>query len=209
MAGQVIGILRMPIGNLQSVWNALHELGFDPLFVDESSDYGPLSHLIMPGVGNFRAVMSHLESRSLPARVREFAASGRPVLGICVGMQLLASTGTEGGETPGLALIHARVDRLPNGGGLRLPHVGWSTLHIRRPHPIFEGLKQERDFYFVHSYAMRVENERDWLGETVYGEPFVSVVGSGNVVGLQFHPEKSQINGLKLLENFARWDGRC
>lgn len=209
MAGKTIGILRMPIGNLQSVWNAVHELGFDPVFVDESGDYESLSHLIIPGVGNFRAVMSHLVARNIPARVREFAASKRPILGICAGMQLLARTGTEGGETQGLALIDARVDKLPDGQGLRLPHVGWSTVRIRRPHPIFKGLKSDRDFYFVHSYAMHVENERDWLGETRYGEPFVSVVGSGNVVGMQFHPEKSQVNGLKLLENFSRWDGRC
>lgn len=199
----------MPIGNLQSVWNALHELGFDPVFVDEGTDYELLSHLIIPGVGNFRAVMNHLSARSIPARVREFAASKRPILGICAGMQLLARTGTEGGETDGLALVDARVDRLPNGQGLRLPHVGWSTVHIRHAHPIFEGLKADRDFYFVHAYAMRVQNEREWLAETSYGEPFVSVVGSGNVIGMQFHPEKSQVNGLRLLENFARWDGRC
>lgn len=209
MGGKTIGILRMPIGNLQSVWNAVHELGFDPVFVDEGGDYESLSHLIIPGVGNFRAVMSHLVARNIPARVREFAASKRPILGICAGMQLLARTGTEGGETQGLSLIDARVDMLPNGQGLRLPHVGWSTMRIRHQHPIFEGLKPDRDFYFVHSYAMHVEHERDWLGETRYGEPFVSVVGSGNIVGMQFHPEKSQVNGLKLLENFSNWDGRC
>jgi glutamine amidotransferase len=209
LAGERIGILRMPIGNLQSVWNALYELGADPAFVDERADYRPLSHLVIPGVGNFRAVMSHLEARGLPALIREFAASGRPVLGICAGMQLLARTGTEGGDTAGLSLIDGRVERLPEDAGMRLPHVGWSTVRVRRPHPVFEGLKQDRDFYFVHSYAMHVARESDWLGETSYGGPFVSVVGSGNVVGMQFHPEKSQVNGLRLLENFLHWDGRC
>ncbi len=209
MGRQRIGILRMPIGNLQSVWNALHELGCDPAFVDDETDYGFLSHLVIPGVGNFRAVMQDLSARGVPERVRAFAARQRPILGICAGMQLLARVGTEGGETEGLGLVDARVDALPGGPGLRLPHVGWSTVRIRRPHPVFEGLKSDRDFYFVHSYAMRVEDERHWLGETSYGEPFVSIVGSGNVIGMQFHPEKSQVNGLKLLENFARWDGRC
>jgi glutamine amidotransferase len=209
LAAGRIGILRMPIGNLQSAWNALHELGFDPQFVDERADFGALSHLVIPGVGNFSAVMAQLDARGLPSRVREFAASGRPVLGICVGMQLLARTGTEGGDTQGLALIDARVERLPNGAGLRLPHVGWSPVRFRRPHPVFEGLKSERDFYFVHAYAMLAAADGDWLGETTYGAPFVSVVGRANVVGVQFHPEKSQVNGLKLLENFARWDGRC
>ena len=204
-----IGILRMPIGNLQSAWNAIHEIGFEPMFVDEAGDYGSLSHLVVPGVGNFRAVMEHLRSRGLQDRVRDFAASGRPVLGICVGMQLLAQSGAEGGETPGLGLVEARVDLLPNGQGLRLPHVGWSNVLIRHPHPLFEGIKTGRDFYFVHAYAMRVNREREWLGETVYGAPFVSVVGARNIVGVQFHPEKSQINGLKILENFCRWDGKC
>lgn len=209
MGRERIGILRMPIGNLQSVWNALHELGFEPLFIEDDTDYAALSHLVIPGVGNFRAVMSHLAARGVPSRVRDFAASGRPLLGICAGMQLLARTGTEGGTTEGLGLVDAQVDALPGGGGLRLPHVGWSTVRIRQQHPIFDGVKPDRDFYFVHSYAMHVSNERDWLGETCYGEPFVSVVGSGNVIGVQFHPEKSQVNGLRLLENFARWDGRC
>jgi len=209
LAGERIGILRMPIGNLQSVWNALHELGFEPQFVDESGDYASLTHLVIPGVGNFRAVMTHLAERAIPPQVRGFAASGRPVLGICAGMQLLAREGAEGGRTEGLGLVDASVERLAGGAGLRLPHVGWSTVHFRHPHPVFEGLKSDRDFYFVHSYAMHVAREADWLGESTYGEPFVSVVGRGNVIGMQFHPEKSQVNGLKLLENFARWDGRC
>lgn len=209
MADPVIGIMKMPIGNLQSAWNALHELAFDPLWMDETSDYDDLTHLIVPGVGHFGAVMGHLEARGLPARIRAFAATGRPLLGICVGMQLLADTGTEGGETPGLGLVRGRVEKLPNGDGLRLPHVGWSSVEIRNPHPVFEGLKTNRDFYFVHSFAMKVESPGDCLGETTYGRPFASIVGHANVVGFQFHPEKSQVNGLKLLENFCYWDGRC
>ncbi len=209
MARERIGILRMPIGNLQSVWNALHELGFEPVFVDERADYESLSHLVIPGVGNFRAVMTHLAERAIPRQVRAYAGSGRPVLGICAGMQLLAREGTEGGLTEGLGLVEGSVDRLAGAPGLRLPHVGWSTVRFRHPHPVFEGLKSDRDFYFVHSYAMRVAQEGDWLGESTYGAPFVSVVGRGNIIGMQFHPEKSQVNGLKLLENFARWDGRC
>jgi glutamine amidotransferase len=198
----------MPIGNLQSVWNALYELGFDPDFVDEISDLDALSHLIVPGVGHFRAVMEEMTARGLSDRVRRFAQSGRPVLGICVGMQLLARAGTEGGHTPGLGLVDAVVDRLPLVNGLRLPHVGWNSVTLRLPHPIFAGLKTDRDFYFVHSYAMQVNDEHHWLGETVHGTPFVSIVGRDNVVGFQFHPEKSQGNGLKLIENFCHWDGR-
>lgn len=206
---EAIGLLRMPIGNLQSAWNALYELGFDPVMVDETSDFDDLSHLIVPGVGNFRAVMAHLEAKGLPGKIRAFAATGRPTLGICVGMQLLATTGTESGDTQGLGLVEATVKRLPGGPGMPLPHVGWSQVEIRNPHPVTERIKQGRDFYFVHSFAMQCEDEKNCIGATTYGEDFVSIVGSGNVVGFQFHPEKSQVNGLQLLENFCRWDGKC
>lgn len=204
-----IGLLRMPIGNLQSAWNALYELGFDPEMVDESSDFDELSHLIVPGVGNFKAVMAHLEEKGLPDKIRAFAATGRPTLGICVGMQLLATTGTESGSTQGLGFVEATVERLPGGPGMPLPHVGWSTVELKRPHPVTENIKQGRDFYFVHSYAMKCADETDALGITSYGDDFVSIVARDNVVGFQFHPEKSQANGLKLLENFCHWDGQC
>lgn len=204
-----IGLLRMPIGNLQSAWNALYELGFDPVFLDEDSDFDGFSHLIVPGVGNYKAVMAHLEAKGLPDKIRNFAASGRPTLGICVGMQLLATNGTESGETEGLGFISARVERLPGGPGMPLPHVGWSTVDLTRPHPVTENLKQGRDFYFVHSYAMQCDDPVDRIGVTNYGTDFGSIVGRDNVVGFQFHPEKSQANGLKLLENFCHWDGTC
>jgi len=199
----------MPIGNLQSAWNALDELGFDPLWADENTEYDNFTHLVMPGVGHFGAVMAELRSRGLPARIRAFADSGRPLLGICIGMHLLADFGTEGGETAGLGLLGARVERLSIHHDLRLPHVGWSTVTFRRPHPITDGIKTDRDFYFVHSYAIAAVHSGHCIGETIYGRPFVSIVGNGNIVGCQFHPEKSQVNGLKFLENFCYWDGRC
>lgn len=205
----IIGILKMPMGNLRSAYNAIYENGFDPLFVDEHSDFDGLTHLIVPGVGNFSAVMRHLEEVGLPDRIRAFAASGRPLLGICVGMQLLAQRGTEGGDTPGLGLVGGEVVRLPEGNGQLLPHVGWSTVKIRFDHPILDGVKPGRDFYFVHSYGLQTDRDDEFLGETEYGTPFVSIVAKRNVVGLQFHPEKSQANGLRLLENFCNWDGLC
>lgn len=199
----------MPMGNLRSVHNALFENGFDPLPVNRHSDFDGLSHLIVPGVGNFSAVMRHLEEDGLTAPIRDFAASGRPLLGICVGMQLLAIRGSEGGDTAGLGLVDGVVERLPAGSGRVLPHVGWSSVRFVRDHPVLDGVKPGRDFYFVHSYAMLVEDESEALGLTDYGAEFVSIVGKGNVVGFQFHPEKSQANGLRLLENFGWWDGRC
>ena len=203
-----VGIVKMPIANLRSVWNALHENGLDPVLVDESSPHDDLSHLIVPGVGHFQAVMENLEQRGLAGRIRAFAATGRPLLGICVGMQLLAAEGTEGAPTKGLGLIAGTVRRLPEGGHLRLPHVGWNTLTLSRPHPVFEGIKPNRDFYFVHSYAFETGRAEDSLGVTDYGPVFTSVVARDNIVGVQFHPEKSQINGIRLLENFCNWDGK-
>lgn len=204
-----IGILKMPMGNLRSVHNALFANGFDAVYVDRDSDFDDLTHLIVPGVGNFTAVMRHLQEVGLVERIRAFAASGRPLLGICAGMQLLAMRGTEGGHTEGLRLVDGVVDRLPSGNGLVLPHVGWSSVTLGQVHPVLEGIKPGRDFYFVHSYAMQTDRPEEALGITDYGVPFVSIVGKDNVVGFQFHPEKSQANGLKLLENFCWWDGAC
>jgi glutamine amidotransferase len=125
-------------------------------------------------------------------------------------MQLLAEKGTESGETEGLGLVHGTVERLPvEEKSLVLPHVGWSTVNFRFNHPVADGIKARRDFYFVHSYALQTEHPEEALGESEYGAPFVSVVARDNVVGFQFHPEKSQSNGLKLIENFCYWDGRC
>lgn len=204
-----IGILEMPVGNLRSVRNALYESGFDPCFVSSEKKFDDLTHLILPGVGAFKAVMDHLTAAALSDPVIRFARSGRPLLGICAGMQLLAREGTEGGACAGLDLIDGMVGKLAPGPDLPLPHVGWSGITWRRPHPVTEGIKPGRDFYFVHSYAMRLDDPSQAIGETEYGSRFASVVGKDNVVGFQFHPEKSQANGLKLLENFGWWDGRC
>lgn len=205
----LIGILKMPMGNLRSAYNAVYQNGFDSEFVDKDGDFDGLTHLIVPGVGNFRAVMSHLEEDGLADRIRDFAASGRPVLGVCAGMQLLAERGTEGGDTPGLGLVHGVIERLPGDPGHILPHVGWSPVRFRFQHPVLDGVKPGRDFYFVHSFALRGAPDDEFLGETQYGVPFASIVAKDNVIGFQFHPEKSQANGLKLIENFCLWDGKC
>lgn len=205
----MIGLLKMPIANLQSVWNALYENGCDPILVDERSDFDSLTHLIVPGVGNFCAVMRDLSSRGLSEKIQNFGTSGRPLLGICVGMQILATWGNEGGLTKGLDIVPGNVTKIVEHDEVKLPHVGWNTVNVRRPHPLFEGIKPKRDFYFVHSYCFTPHQESDALGDTTYGREVTCVVGRENVVGVQFHPEKSQINGIKILENFCRWDGQC
>ena len=205
----MIGILDNAMGNLRSVYNAVYQSGNDPVVVTRPEEFSELSHLIVPGVGHFQAAMARLREAGAAEAIRAFAADGRPVLGICLGMQLLAEHGSEGGESPGLGLIAGSVRPLPRDGQIRVPHVGWNTVRFRREHPATVGLKPERDFYFVHSFAMHCDDPGDVLAVTEYGEEFDCMVAHANVVGFQFHPEKSQANGMRLIENFCAWDGAC
>jgi glutamine amidotransferase len=123
-------------------------------------------------------------------------------------MQLLSATGEEGGEGEGLGLIPGEVRRLDPAGGLALPHVGWNTTCFRAPHPVFKNVKDGLDFYYVHTYGFRCEDPAHVLAVTEYGQEVASIVGRDNIIGFQFHPEKSQANGLRLLENFCAWNGR-
>lgn len=204
----MIGILNVGIGNLGSVQNAVYQNGFDPLIVDAVSQFDDLTHLILPGVGSFSAVVLGIEMRQLRQPILNFVDSGRPLLGTCLGMQLLMAVGEEGGIHDGLGLIPGRVKRL-SCGGLRVPHVGWNMLNMSRPHPIYDGIKKGRDFYFAHSYTAVCDEESDLLGSAEYGGIISAVIGRANVVGMQFHPEKSQVNGLRMIENFCKWDGQC
>ena len=205
----MIGILNIGMGNLRSVANAVHQNGFDPVVVHDAAAFDDLTHLIIPGVGNFGAAMPEIDGRDLRGPILDFVASGRPLLGACLGLQLLMAVGEEGGIHQGLGLIVGRVVRMTPRDGFRVPHVGWNAVDMVRPHPVFEGIKRGRDFYFVHSYVGHCEDEGDVLGITDHGGPVTAVVGRANVIGFQFHPEKSQVNGLRLIENFCRWDGQC
>jgi glutamine amidotransferase len=204
----MIGILDFGMGNIRSVRNAVYQNGFDPIFINTAANFDDISHLILPGVGNFSAAIPEIENRHLRQPILNFVASGRPLLGTCLGMQLLMTIGEEGGSYFGLDLIPGKVTRL-KGDGLRVPHVGWNILNIEQAHPIFQNIKSGRDFYFVHSYEAVCEYSNDMLANTEYGGVVTAAVGRNNVVGVQFHPEKSQLNGLRLLENFCQWDGKC
>ncbi len=205
----MIGILDLGMGNLRSLSNAIDHSGFDFQVTENQAAFDDFTHLIIPGVGHFRAAMGAVFDRQLRPQIRAFAASGRPVLGVCLGMQLLAAVGTEGGEMEGLGLVAGTVRKLELGPGLRIPHVGWNSLTKKKDHPVYEGLKQDQDFYFVHSFAMQCDDSADVLGETDYGGPVTAAVSHANVVGFQFHPEKSDASGLKLIENFCLWNGKC
>lgn len=196
-----VAIVDYGMGNLKSIYNALLSLGTEPVIVRDSSSFDDFSHLVIPGVGAFKHAMDNLVSRGLDAQVKQFAGSGRPVLGICLGMQLLASTGSEPKVCDGLDLITAEVVPFSNITE-RVPHIGWNAIEIVNESYILEGVKEGVDFYFVHSYYCSKVSPDNIIATTNYGIDFPSIIAKDNVVGVQFHPEKSQKNGLKILSNF-------
>jgi glutamine amidotransferase len=204
-----IGIIDVGIGNIGSLRGALYSQGWDAQTVSAPDDMDGITHLLLPGVGSFATAMRRLNAAGLVQPIRRHAADGHPIMGICLGMQLLADHGTEGGDSEGLGLIPGDVIAFDKDPNLRLPHVGWNVLHPRQPHPLLKGIRQDVDFYFVHSYFFSARRETDVVGATEYGVSYPSFVASGSVVGVQFHPEKSQRNGLRLLDNFCQWDGAC
>ena len=175
--------------------------------VSNPEDFKNITHLIIPGVGAFPEAIENIKNGSFHQPILDFAKEGNPILGICLGMQLLASFGEEVERTAGLGLIPGRVI-LMNPKDLTIPHIGWNGLSYLKAHPIFDGVKKGADLYFVHSYYFKTENDNNILCETTYGDKFPSVVVNdlGNVVGMQYHPEKSQKQGLKILENFSRME---
>ncbi len=189
-------------GNLRSVAIALARLGFDPLVTSEPRAVDSADAVIVPGVGAAADTMSNLAQRHLVEPIREYIASGRPFLGVCMGLQVLFSVSEEGGEHPCLGILPGRVRRLPD--GLKVPHMGWNSVGQRCSHPIFEGISDGAFFYFVHSYYAQPEDPSIVVGETDYGVTFPAVVAKDNIVATQFHPEKSAESGLRLYENFLR-----
>jgi glutamine amidotransferase len=210
MIRRMIGILDFGMCNLRSVWSAVHELGFDPEYIKKSDlDPARYSHLIIPGVGAFDRAMASIHERGLYNFVQDFHKSGKPILGICLGMQLLADAGEEGQGAKGLGLVAGRVIKF-SADKVQVPHIGWNDITFAKSHlshPVFSKLKDHLDFYFVHSYYFSPQHESEILARANYGENFAAAVTQKNVVGVQFHPEKSQGNGLKLLEAFLDWNG--
>jgi len=203
----VIGILDYGMGNLSSVFNSLEYLGFETKIVRNLDEIEGLTHLIVPGVGSFSKAMNNLEERDLIPAIINHIDSGKPYLGICLGMQLLATMGYEGQKSKGLGLIEGEI--IPFEANIQVPHVGWNNINCSRNHPLINNNANHIDFYFVHSYHFDVKNKGDILTVTDYEITFTSIVGKNNIIGVQFHPEKSQDPGLKFLESFCEWDGQC
>ena len=200
-------IIDYGIGNLRSLHKAFLAAGVEAVRTDDAGAIAEAERLVLPGVGAFGACADELRRRGLARLVVARAEAGVPLLGVCVGMQLLFETSEERGEHAGLGLLPGRVVRFPDllgadGARLKVPHMGWNRLDIVNDHPVLGGTSPY--VYFVHSYHAHAE-PGDVLATATYGEAFPAVVGRGNVVGVQFHPEKSAASGLAMLRRFAAW----
>lgn len=202
----MVVIVDLGIGNTGSLLNMFKKLGVGATLSMDPDEIVNADRVVLPGVGSFKRGVQRLEETATAAAIREFATTkGRPLLGICLGMQLLTRQSEEGGGA-GLGLIPGDTVRLraPEGSRLKIPHMGWNNVKSSRAHPLFGGMPDDARFYFVHSYHVVPDSADASIGETEYGYPFVSSVASKNIVGVQFHPEKSHQFGMRLLENFAR-----
>lgn len=196
-----VAIIDYGVGNLRSVEKAFHAGGVEAVVSADEEVLRSADRLVLPGVGAFRACMEALTERGFDRLVRERVAEGTPLLGVCVGMQMLFEESEEFGTTRGLGFLRGRVRRFPE--GLRVPQVGWNQVEWKGAHALSGGIVDGTFFYFVHSFFCDSEEAAAVIGETEYGLAYPSVVARGNVCGVQFHPEKSQAAGLRLLKNFA------
>lgn len=203
----MVGIVDYGMGNLLSVYHALQAVGANVGICRHPEEINKVERLVLPGVGAFRDCLRQLQSRGFVGPL-EHAVRGqaRPLLGICLGMQVLARRSFEGGEHPGLGWVAADVVRLvPNDPALRVPQIGWNDIRYRLDSPLFQGLPPSPDLYFVHSYCLQCDQEVEVEATCDYGGSVVAAIRHGNILATQFHPEKSQELGLKILENFLRW----
>lgn len=203
----MIGIVDYGMGNLFSVSKALERLEV-PYFISEDPvELRKADALLLPGVGSFRDAMERLNSLGLAAMIREYAASGKPLLGICLGMQLLFEESMENGITAGLGLLPGKVERFPGvtaeGEAYKVPHMGWNKLRFENPSPLTDNISSGH-VYFVHSYYVKTEDRDVLVAASEYDVEVPAVVGRGNIFGMQFHPEKSSVTGMDLLRNFTK-----
>ncbi|WPU65835.1 imidazole glycerol phosphate synthase subunit HisH [Peredibacter starrii] len=199
-----IGVIDYGSGNFGSVWNALSKLDVKLHKVSSSEQLLNCSHIVLPGVGAYSAAMSQLNKMGIvEALSEEVLKKGKPFLGICVGMQILSKKGFEHGEHEGLGWIDSEVHKL-DVAEYPLPHIGWNSIvNGLEASPLTKNFDQDASFYFVHSYFMKIKDSACVIAESVYSQRFTSIVSKNNIHGVQFHPEKSQFYGLKLLENFT------
>ena len=208
----MIGIIDYKAGNLTSVARALHYLGEPCEVTDDPGRLDSCDRIIFPGVGAAGEAMVNLRSQGLDLRLREWVASGKPTLGICLGTQVIFERSEEN-DTVCLGIVPGSVQRFPGemkdreGRFLKIPHMGWNHVAFPRAHPVFKDLPAAAEFYFVHSYYPAPADDRWVIGWTDYGLRFCAAIAHENLVAVQFHPEKSGAPGLQILANFCRWEG--
>lgn len=210
-----VAIIDYGMGNLHSIGKAVEHVagGGSVLVTADPDQIRRADRVIFPGVGAMRDCMHELRRLELDAVIRDVAGR-KPLLGVCLGMQALLDTSEENGGTASLGLIAGQVRRFPeglrdaaSGARLKIPHMGWNQVR-QRPHPLWEGIPQDSRFYFVHSYYAQPDHEQACAGTTEYGINFASAVARDGIFAVQFHPEKSQHAGLRLLANFLNWNGQ-
>lgn len=200
----MITIINYGMGNLGSIQNMLKKIGVESTITSEKETIAKATKIILPGVGAFDKAMENIENLNLIEILNKKAKIEKiPILGICLGMQLLANSSDEG-QKKGLGWIEGHVRKFELGNNYRVPHMGWNLVDAKKKHILFENMYEEPRFYFVHSYYFECFNKENIIATTDYGIIFASVVAKDNIMGVQFHPEKSHKFGMKLLENFSR-----
>ncbi|MEG3637848.1 imidazole glycerol phosphate synthase subunit HisH [Magnetococcus sp. PR-3] len=201
MAHPSIGVIDYSVGNIRSVMNALKEIGFEGTLIHDPDRVEDFEQIILPGVGAFASAMDTLNSSGLGDALRVHVDKGRKLIGICLGMQLLCESSLEEGEHAGFGWIPGQVGPFSPEHGLKIPHMGWNALHPSVEHPLFEGIEEGVDVYFIHSFHANPLHKAHVLAQCEYGDRFAAIIGRDNVLGMQFHPEKSQAAGLTMLKN--------
>jgi len=199
-----IVVVDYDAGNLRSVQRALEAVGQRPLVTSDPRAVERAEALVLPGVGSAQDCMRKLVARDLDEPLKDYAASGRPFLGVCVGLQLLFDGSEEGGGVECLGILSGMVRRFENRDGLKVPQIGWNSVTLKYDHPLLDGIPGGTYFYFVHSYYADPADAAVTIGQAEYGVDFAAIVASENVVATQFHPEKSADMGLRVYRNFGR-----
>jgi imidazole glycerol-phosphate synthase subunit HisH len=202
----MLAIIDYGMGNLGSVSNACRYLDMPCRIVDRPEAMTGCEAVILPGVGAFGDCMEHLAGHGFVAPLKEWVASGKPFLGICLGLQVLYASSEESPEVPGLGILDGKVRRFPASSGLKIPQIGWNSVKHQTPDcPLFAGIPDQAYVYFVHSYYVENADPTVTAGETTYGPSYTSAIWRDNLMAVQFHPEKSQRIGLRMLQNFGDW----
>ncbi|MEI3138239.1 MAG: imidazole glycerol phosphate synthase subunit HisH [Lachnospiraceae bacterium] len=199
----MIGIIDYDAGNLKSVEKALHYLGKEVIVTRDPEQLRQVDKVILPGVGAFGDAMAKLKEYHLDTLIHEIADSGKPFLGICLGLQLLFEESEESPGVEGLGILKGKIKRIPDENGLKVPHIGWNSLHLEHNGRLFQNIPENSYVYFVHSYYLEAQDPEIVKASTEYGVHIHASVEKGNVFACQFHPEKSSETGLQILKNFA------